>query len=863
MCLKLSIPEKIRIKFEKIAYAVFKTDYLWDKDIEQIIEGLNDPNLIYASLNMIYQIFKHEIYIKNYQRKHPLDIIAIFSPKILEIMKNLVLFPTIDCFSYVLLILNIYWLSMDIDLYSHQAILDEWMTCFRIILEYPMGDLQNKPDSEESEKIQEKLPQWMCKRYVAQIVNRFFIKYFKLYHSKNQDLFVGQHFKEIWVVEFFKVIIKQLFQVHEKFIPKLLLSYYLRYTNQSVEFLPTFSLLDEHSKSFLMFNVIMSLLYRVKLDDQLWKNHPIDFIRKEGESSIGSSSPKIPAIELLESLCKKGSLINFFEFLNREIQQSTDLVRKEGIMLVLGWLSNYIRTSSINQHIETMLTDFVFCEFTSQIGFMRYRAVWVYNRFSYLNSQSLNLKALGLKALNKLLVDSELPVRYEASLALPKLLKGGTPKGLLNLEIRNVLEIYFKLLNEIHSDKVMEALESIISAFGKEIIPFTVELTLNLSRAFSRMIEKDSSESEVSAQSALNTIQKVIDILIKSSDSDSDFDFDSEPLMKISFILNPIFDYCLSERGSYFEEAIHILSSLLYCTPDNSMPHLYYLMKILHTSILGEGTVIPFALGYIDNILPAVVNFIKKYKGQTLENLPWILQMAFRLLKGNRKEAIFGCQILISILENYKFALDPYLLGILSEISEAFAAGSNKLKIFYSKAVSIALWNSPLLTLSAEPLISSALQFSLVNIKKYKSVISRTHMIYGFGSLFCVIPQLPRHIINTLPAVFRAILQLWNFLDEDELSDNQEATVNFTVESQNIIEINRVCESDHEEDSLSFDENAEILYVSPFENIDQERFIKDIALNLYENYPEIIDSILRVLTKTEAQLLESLINVDG
>ena len=110
-------------------------------------------------------------------------------------------------------------------------------------------------------------------------------------------------------------------------------------------------------------------------------------------------------------------------------------------------------TSSIKEHMETMLTDFVFCEFTSQIGFMRYRAVWVYNRFSYLNSQSLNLKALGLKALNKLLVDSELPVRYEASLALPKLLKGGTPKGLLDLEIRNVLEIYFKLLNEIHSER--------------------------------------------------------------------------------------------------------------------------------------------------------------------------------------------------------------------------------------------------------------------------------------------------------------------------------------------------------------------------------------------------------------------------
>ena len=75
--------------------------------------------------------------------------------------------------------------------------------------------------------------------------------------------------------------------MHEKFIQKLLLHYYLGYTRQSVEFVPTFSLLEENSKSFLMFNVIMPLLYRAQLDDQLWKNHPIDFIRKEEEFSIG------------------------------------------------------------------------------------------------------------------------------------------------------------------------------------------------------------------------------------------------------------------------------------------------------------------------------------------------------------------------------------------------------------------------------------------------------------------------------------------------------------------------------------------------------------------------------------------------
>ena len=32
------------------------------------------------------------------------------------------------------------------------AVLDEWLICFRTILEHPMGDLEKFPDSEETKK---------------------------------------------------------------------------------------------------------------------------------------------------------------------------------------------------------------------------------------------------------------------------------------------------------------------------------------------------------------------------------------------------------------------------------------------------------------------------------------------------------------------------------------------------------------------------------------------------------------------------------------------------------------------------------------------------------------------------------------
>ena len=182
--------------------------------------------LLYS--NMIYQISrKYEIHKKNEKREHLFRLVAGFFPKILEIMKSLVSFTNIENFTYVELILKIYWIALHNGLKPPQTdaeALDEWMTCFRIILEHPMGDLQKKPESRESEEIQEKMPQWICKNWAAQIVYMCFINIVTDYLLKIMKPFVGQYFQKTWAVKFFKVIIQQVFQIKEKYIPRLVLN---------------------------------------------------------------------------------------------------------------------------------------------------------------------------------------------------------------------------------------------------------------------------------------------------------------------------------------------------------------------------------------------------------------------------------------------------------------------------------------------------------------------------------------------------------------------------------------------------------------------------------------------------------------
>ena len=192
-----------------------------------------------------------------------------------------------------------------------------------------------------------------------------------------------------WAFEFFKVIIRQVFQVKEKFIPDSLLMVYLKYTSKSVKSSFAIKLLDRKLISHLIVNVIMPILYRGKIDEELWNKNPLLYIKNEEGFSMTYTDIKLAfpslkrsAIFLLLKLCKKGILVKFLKLIKKELQQSTDLVRKEANLLVLGSLSKQIRKSSIKgNYIETILTDFVLCEFTSQIGFLQSRVAWVWSRF--------------------------------------------------------------------------------------------------------------------------------------------------------------------------------------------------------------------------------------------------------------------------------------------------------------------------------------------------------------------------------------------------------------------------------------------------------------------------------------------------
>lgn len=864
--LGFGVPDKLRSQFEEIAHNVAKAFFPWEQIINQIAAALDDPANIYAGLSMIYQISRNYEYVMNDKRLNLLALVESFFGKILCILKELVLATSTERYSYIQIILQIYWVSFYIDLSPKQAeqnVLKEWLESFYQILSANYEDVQSKPANEEDEKIREKTPQWMCKKWAAQIVHRFFTRYFNLSHLHSLNLKIGQYFQTVWAAEFLKVIVSQLFILKERFIPNLVLNYYLKFTTQGVKLNATFSLLDEAAISHILVNVIMPILNRVASDEEIWRENPIEFIRKEADLGKAYYSPKSSAIDLLLTLCEKGILNKFFDFVAGEIQDNTDLLKKEALMLALGSISEQVKQSNVlKELLGSVLTQFVYPEFSNQIGFLRSRAAWVYARYAGINYESVDFKTKALEAVCILLKDPEFPVRYEAALALPKLLTWEVSKKLLSAEVKNLLEIYLKLMNEIDSEDLVEALESIVSAFPKEILPYSLELTQHLALAFNRMIAKDMNEDEgesaMAAVSTLNTISKIIDFLEDKP----------EDLVKVSLILKPVFEYCLSEKGcDYFEETLNLLTCLLYYAPEKSLPHLFCLIRLLRTSILGEGNEKPYATEHIDEIFSPIANFIKKYPDQTLENLAGIVEIGFILIKDKEQEAVNGCKILIAILENFKGQIDHMLVPIIKEIANTFSmTNSRKIKNACSQAMFVALWNNPLVSLSTGIILTPSIEYALMAIRNFSESLARCHMIFGLSSLFYIIPNLPPAMQMTLPAIFKSIIQLCEDVDNDSSGEGIEVNESGKINEhcEKIIEkinngSNNQDEDDDDDNDFPFGADAEDLYDSPFESLNQNDMIKEISILIKGNFPELFQSIEGLLSESEKKLLKSLI----
>mmetsp|Transcript_32498 Transcript_32498/g.56195 ORF Transcript_32498/g.56195 Transcript_32498/m.56195 type:complete len:933 (-) Transcript_32498:3242-6040(-) len=688
--LRLSTPEKVRAQFAQIVKKLWELERPWPSVLEGLTQALTseDPDMLYGGLYMLLQIVSvYEFTSKPAVRAELYQITKSFFPCLLYLLNKLLGNLTEASFQYISLILNAIWCTIYIELNPEILIPEVYHSvCLSLasVLSINLGLLEDMPTNEAETFRLDIHPAWQCKRWSIQLLHRFFLRYDNTTHPKYGQ--IATVFYENIAPQTLAIVFSEIFKFGSKHLPSLYTSYLLKFLTQALNYGPTLEQVKPKVAD-LMSLVVLPLLSRVPQDEELWNNDQIEFIRKENELMRSYFSPKCSALDFLMKLCEKGYLDAILYHLSVSLQGATDLVKKEALLLAIGSLELCIakRPSAI-QIIEPLFINYVNADLTSPIGFSRMRAVWMYSQFAKFPFKNEETNMYVCTTICKLLMDEALAVQIESAIAIPRLVDWPAMKKIIVPELEGLIRAYLKLMDLIDSEDLVESLEEIVGTFNVEIAPFAVDLTKSLTEHFSRMAfetTKNGGESGMAAASALSTVGKIIDA----------FETNTAQLKEIATIVYPVLEYCLDVMGcEFYEEAIHILTYLLYYSEAGSIPGLVNVYPLLLKSVMGDFDVEPYAHDQMETFFAPLSNLISKYPAEIAQYIPGTIALSTYLLNHSFPE--LACKIWMCLLENMKEPIHQYIPNLLTT-AMAFHESSDPEGAIMIFVVCEALWFFP------------------------------------------------------------------------------------------------------------------------------------------------------------------------
>ena len=122
-------------------------------------------------------------------------------------------------------------------------------------------------------------------------------------------------------------------------------------------------------------------------------------------------------------------------------------------MYAIGSLSETIKMfDDISANIEPMLKDHVLPFLTCDNVYLRHRACWVYGEFCDFEFSDQSHVAQAVEGIYKCLFDQSLATKFSAALSLSKFCTNETAQGILLPQLKNVLEVFLKMMDQIDSE---------------------------------------------------------------------------------------------------------------------------------------------------------------------------------------------------------------------------------------------------------------------------------------------------------------------------------------------------------------------------------------------------------------------------
>ncbi|XP_021185790.2 importin-7 isoform X1 [Helicoverpa armigera] len=618
----IQAPDIIRVQLCICLKTIIKHDFptRWTQIVDKIHIYLQNPEPAswMGALLCLYQLIKNYEYDIAEKRVPLIEAMNLLLPMMYNLIVNLQADQSVESVLIQKQILKCFYglikYILPLDLIT-KDIFTKWMEVLRSVMEQPVPETTLQV--EEDERME--LPWWKCKKWAVHTLYRLFERYGSPVNAREEYVQFSEWYLTTFTGGILEVLLRILDQYRNKvYISPRVLQQTISYIDQCVTHAHSWKLLKPHMFAIIQ-DVLFPLMSYSESDEELWETDPHEYIRIKFDIFEDFVSPVTAAQTLLVSCCKKRK-----DMLGRTMQLCMQVLtsqngeygprQRDGALHMVGTLNDLlIKKKFYKEEIDSLLSQYVFPEFHSPLGYMRARACWTLHCFASVRfkSDQLLLEAVHL-TVTALLNDSELPVKVEAAIAIQMLLSSQEKvHKYLEPQVKAVTSELLKVIRETENDNIANVLQKIVPLYTEQLLPMAFEITDHLATTFSKVIETDSGTDEkaITAMGLLNTMETVLNVMEDNPEIMAQLE------KTVLRVVGHILHHNIIE---YYEEAMTLLCNLTAKTISEDM---WKVLEMLYQVFEKEG------FDYFTDMMPVLHNYITVDTNAFLSNENHILAM--------------------------------------------------------------------------------------------------------------------------------------------------------------------------------------------------------------------------------------------
>ncbi|XP_020106837.1 importin beta-like SAD2 isoform X2 [Ananas comosus] len=613
----VQVPPLLRVQLGECMKTIIHADYpeLWPGLLHWIKGNLQlQDQQVFGALYVL-RVLARKYEFKSDEERTPLYLIVEETfPSLLGIFSKLVQIvnPTIEVADLIKLICKIFWSSIYLEIPKQlfdPNIFHAWMVLFLNMLERPVP-VEGQPVDPE---VRKSWGWWKVKKWTIHILNRLYTRFGDLKIQKPESKGFAQMFQKNYAGKILECHLQLLNAIRiGGYLPDRVINLILQYLSSSISKNSMYNLLQQQL-DIVLFEIIFPLMCFNNNDQRLWNEDPHEYVRKGYDIIEDLYSPRTAAMDFVSELVRKrgkSNLQKFIQFiveiLSRYDEASIEFKQyrqKDGALLAIGALCDKLKqTEPYKSELERMLVQHVFPEFTSPVGHLRAKAAWVAGQYAHINFSDQENFRKAMQCVVSGLRDPELPVRVDSVFALRSFVEACKDLDEIRPILPQLLDEFFKLMNEVENEDLVFTLETIVDKFGEEMAPYAFGLCQNLAAVFWRCIDTSEADDEADDSGALAAVGclRAISTILESVSSLPHLFVQIEPT------LLPIMRKMLTTDGQdVFEEVLEIVSYMTFFSPTISLD-MWSLWPLMMEALND------WAIDFFENILVPLDNYISR-----------------------------------------------------------------------------------------------------------------------------------------------------------------------------------------------------------------------------------------------------------